>query len=119
MDRRQVMRAAVAGLAACTLPGWITACRSAQGTPSPPTDAVEPSGDGRALLILHVEDDEGRANEFGWLVGTFLLHARDEQVALLAGCDLACATTHELVERAPECAVRKDVRAVVVRSGEQ
>lgn len=119
VDRRQILAGAGAGLVAISLPSWFAACRTTEVAPSPPAYAGVPAGDGRALLILHVEDDEGRSAELGRLVGTFLMHATDEQVALLAGCDLVCASTRELAERGPECAQRKDVRAVVVLSREQ
>lgn len=48
------------------------------------------------MLVLHVADDEGRRRRLGQLFGVFLLRGEPADLAPLATCELACATTAEL-----------------------
>lgn len=58
--------------------------------------------DERPLLLLNVVDDQRQREVLGEVFGIFLLHAADEDLALLATCDIACAMTAEIRVRA-EC----------------
>ncbi|MCY3003759.1 MAG: hypothetical protein NTV21_18335 [Planctomycetota bacterium] len=92
-DRRQFARAASSGLALFAIPGWFAACaRTETGTNEPAVDVA----DGRPLLVLHVADDAQRRWQLGFWFGNFLLHGEPAELAPLATCDLACATTKEL-----------------------
>jgi hypothetical protein len=122
LDRRQFARTLGAGIAACTVPGWLAACARRDGGA---TEHVSESGlrrpdvaaaakKGRAMLFLHVEDDAERSADLGRVVGSFLLQATDVEVAPLATVELSCATTAEILELAPDLVSWTGVRAVLV-----
>ena len=91
LDRRQFARAASSGIALFAIPGWFAACQRARHSEM---TALAP--DERPLLLLNVVDDQRQREVLGEVFGIFLLHAADEELALLATCDIACATTAEI-----------------------
>ena len=110
------MQAAGLGLAALAVPGWIAFQRSeADGLPRGPLeDAWQVARErGRPLFVLLAERNGASDHTIGLLLGTFLLHASAEQLAPLATCEIACATTNELNRLAPHFSPRA-VRAVVL-----
>lgn len=88
LDRRQFARAASSGLALFAIPGWFAACARTERSPVQPSE--------RPVLVLRVHDDVSLRRQLGESFGLYLIHGTDEQLAWLATCDLACATTDEL-----------------------
>lgn len=118
MNRRQVVRAASVGFVALAIPGWFAACarRDGDSGPNPPPEVPNPTG--RSRLLLHVEQDDRQAYDLGMLVGTFLMHAPDDEIAPLATVDLACATTSEIKKLAPQLeGLPRTLAAIVTPSG--
>jgi hypothetical protein len=91
LNRRQFARAASSGLALFAIPGWFAACQRAD---SSQVGQLEPGE--RPRLVLHVPDDEARRDTLGLLLGLFLMHGDDAELAWLAACDIECATTLQL-----------------------
>jgi hypothetical protein len=113
LDRRQFARAASSGIALFAIPGWFAACaRTKALAVEPPPDVP----DARPLLVLHVSDDLERRWRLGEIFGLFLMHGRDAELAALATCDLACATTAELKDCGLDLA---QVHALVLAPGAQ
>jgi hypothetical protein len=110
LDRRQFARAASSGIALFVVPGWFAACQRARDSERTSFGPGE-----RPLLLLHVSDDWQRRDQLGEVFGVFLLNASDEELALLATCDIACATTAELERAGVESA---NVHAVLQAPGE-
>jgi hypothetical protein len=90
-DRRQFASVASSGIALFAIPGWFAACaRTGSGA-----NAQLEAGD-RPRLVLHVPDDLVRRERLGPILGLFLLHGADAELAPLATCDIECATTLQL-----------------------
>lgn len=91
LDRRQFVSVAASGLALFVIPGWFAACSR---TGSSPVGQLE-AGD-KPRLVLHAPDEGARREILGLLLGLFLMHGDDAELAWLAGCDIECATTLQL-----------------------
>ncbi|MCY3003756.1 MAG: hypothetical protein NTV21_18320 [Planctomycetota bacterium] len=110
LDRRQFASAAWSGLALFVIPGWFAACAR---TDSKQVGQLEPGQ--RPRLVLHTPDDEARREVLGTLLGLYLMHAEDAELAWLAACDIECATTLQLDYRGFDL---KRVHAVLFVPGE-
>lgn len=116
VDRRHFTRASFA-LAALTIPGWLAACRREE-RPDPENDRIASllgESGGRDVLVFRVHDDAARANDLGLVVGAFLNHGEDADLAPLAVVDIVCVTNDEMRRIAAEVVDQSDVHAVLVR----
>jgi hypothetical protein len=104
LDRRQFARAASSGIALFAIPGWFAACARTRATVT--TKGPEPS-ESRPQLVLHVPDDKGGRRRLGQLFGIFLVRGEPAELAPLATCELACATTAELADRGEDLSAVK------------
>lgn len=93
------------------IPGWFAACARTGSSAVAPVELGE-----RPRLVLHVSDDQARRLRLGEHLGLFLMHGRDDELAWLAACELACATTSELKDCGLDLA---RVHAVLFVPGEQ
>lgn len=110
--RRDVMRNALLGFGAATLPVW--AQQAFAGTVDRPAALLaayrQGAEQGRPVLVIVVPDPEGPQDGFerGRVLGAMLNHGDDAAMSLLGWPVLACATAEDVATLVPDAHVKPE-----------